>query len=103
MAEFVTVGTSNQIGESEAIAFQVGDQVVGVARVGDELLAFSDVCTHQQCSLTSLGEIEGTVIECGCHGSRFDMRTGEVLSGPATMPIAVFQARVDGDDLQVSA
>lgn len=47
MAEFVTVGTSDQIGESGATAFRVGDLVVGVARVGDELLAFSDVCTHQ--------------------------------------------------------
>ena len=102
MAEFVTVGTSDEIGESEASAFQVGDQVIGVARVGDELLAFSDVCTHQQCSLASLGDIEGTVIECGCHGSRFDMKTGQVLHGPATTPIAVFQARDEGGDLQVS-
>jgi nitrite reductase/ring-hydroxylating ferredoxin subunit len=76
--------------------------VVGIARVGDELLAFSDVCTHQQCSLTSLGEIDGNVIECGCHGSRFDMRTGEVLAGPAVVPIAVFQARDEAGDLQVS-
>ncbi|MGH2630787.1 MAG: Rieske (2Fe-2S) protein [Actinomycetota bacterium] len=102
MAEFVTVGTSDEIGENEAHAFDVGDQVVGVARVGGELLAFSDVCTHRQCSLTSLGEIDGTVIQCGCHGSRFDMRTGEVLAGPAVDPIAVFQARDESGNLQVS-
>ena len=101
--DFVTVGKSDEIGESEASVFEVGDQVVGVARVGGELLAFSDICTHQQCSLTSLGDIEGTVIECGCHGSRFDMRTGEVLAGPATMPIAVFQVRDEGGELQVGA
>lgn len=42
------------------------------------------------------------MIECGCHGSRFDMRTGEVLGGTAVVPIAVFQARDEGGDLQVS-
>lgn len=41
------------------------------------------------------------MIQCGCHGSRFDMRTGEVLGGPATKPIAVFRARDEGGDLQV--
>lgn len=58
MSEFVTVGTSDEIGENEARAFEVGDQTVGVARVGGELLAFSDICTHLQCSLTSDGDIE---------------------------------------------
>ncbi len=101
MSEYATVGESGEVVEGEARSFQVGDQVVGVARVGGDLLAFSDVCTHRQCSLTGQGDVEGTVIECGCHGSRFDMKTGAVLAGPSTEPIAVFAVRDEGGNLQL--
>jgi hypothetical protein len=41
VAEFVTVGRSDEIGENEARSFQVGGQMVGVARVSGALLACS--------------------------------------------------------------
>jgi nitrite reductase/ring-hydroxylating ferredoxin subunit len=103
MADFQTVGKTDEIGEGQAKAFDIGGQPIAVARVNGELLAFSDICTHRQCNLTSGGEIDGTVIDCECHGSRFDMKTGEVLEGPATEPIAVFEVRDEGGDLQVGA
>ena len=102
MAEFVGVAKADEVGEGDVKAYQVGDQLVAVARVGGELLAFSDICTHKQCNLSSGGEIDGTVIECECHGSQFDMKTGDVVNGPATDPIAVFGVRDEGGELQVS-
>ena len=102
MSEFVTVAKADEVGEGEVRAYQIGDQLVAVSRVNGELLAFSDICTHRQCNLSSGGEIEGTVIECECHGSRFDMKTGEVVDGPATDPIPVFQVRDEGGELRVS-
>ena len=42
--------------------------------------AFSAVCTHQGCLVT---EVRDDGILCPCHGSRFDLATGEVLAGPA--------------------
>ena len=97
MGDLVTVGKSDEIREGNATAFQVGDHLIGVARVNGELLAFSDICTHRQCNLTAGGEINGTTIECECHGSTFDMKTGEVVEGPAMEPIEVFEvAEVDG-------
>jgi nitrite reductase/ring-hydroxylating ferredoxin subunit len=103
MPGFVTVGKMTDIAEGEARAFQVGEELVAVALVAGELLAFSDICTHSRCNLSDGGEIEGTVIECECHGSRFDMKTGAVMEGPATEPIRVFPVREDNGDLQVSA
>ncbi|GAA1919010.1 hypothetical protein GCM10009716_29700 [Streptomyces sodiiphilus] len=46
--------------------------------------AFSAVCTHGGCVLSRLRELTG---DCGCHGSRFDLATGQVLQGPATDPL----------------
>ncbi len=103
MPEFMTVGKADEIGEGQAKAFDVGGLLIAVARVNGELLAFSDICTHRQCNLSSGDAIDGTVIECECHGSRFDMKTGEVIEGPATDPIEVYQVRDEGGDLQVGA
>ncbi|MEU4394054.1 Rieske (2Fe-2S) protein [Kribbella sp. NPDC023855] len=46
--------------------------------------AFSAVCTHQGCLVTAVGE--GT-IDCKCHGSKFDLASGEPVGGPAKKPL----------------
>ena len=102
MAEFVTVGGSDEVGEGEATAFAVGDQEVAVARVDGDLYAFSDICTHRACNLSAGGEIDGTTIECECHGSMFSMETGQVLHPPATEPLETFDVREVEDEIQVA-
>ncbi len=63
-------------------------------------LAFQDECTHEECSLSD-GELEGNVIVCPCHASEFDLRTGDVLCPPALEPLPIYEARVEGGELQV--
>lgn len=54
---------------------------VAIARgTGEEIVAFSGYCTHHGCALREAGE----ELDCPCHGSRFDVHTGQVLVGPAT-------------------
>lgn len=101
MAEWVTVGTADEIAEGEAKAFDVSGQEIAVGRSGGTLYAFSDICTHRHCNLANGGEIEGSTIECECHGSVFDMGTGEVKDGPATEPIATFGVSDEGGELKV--
>jgi len=38
---------------------------------------------------------------CPCHFAEFDVRTGAVLTPPATVPLNVYPVRVEGNDLQV--
>ena len=61
---------------------------VAVARVGDELYAFDDLCTcaDERCPLSG-GLLTGTTIMCQCHGSQWDVTTGAVIRGPATQPL----------------
>jgi nitrite reductase/ring-hydroxylating ferredoxin subunit len=103
MGEFVTVGRADEVGDGEAVAFAVGDEEVAVARVDGDLYAFSDICTHRACNLSAGGEIEGTTIQCECHGSMFSMETGEVLNPPATEPLATFDVRELEGEIQVAA
>ncbi|HEY8019330.1 MAG TPA: Rieske 2Fe-2S domain-containing protein [Actinomycetota bacterium] len=101
MAEFVTVGRSDEVPEGEATAFAVDDREIAVARVGGALYAFDDICSHRRCNLALGGEIEGTTITCECHGSVFDMVTGAPENPPATAPIAVFGVREADGQIQI--
>lgn len=63
----------------------IADPPVVVVRLGaDRIVGFSAICTHQGCVVSSISK--GT-IDCPCHGSRFDLRTGRVASPPATRPL----------------
>jgi 3-phenylpropionate/trans-cinnamate dioxygenase ferredoxin component len=92
----------------DAAAFRVdvptptGDTVpVAVVRdSGGDLHAISDICSHQDVSLSE-GEVDDCAIECWLHGSRFDLRTGAPSSLPATRPIPVYRLTVEGDDVLV--
>ena len=103
MGEWVTVGSADEVPEGEAKAFAVGEAEIAVARSNGTLYAFSDICTHRHCNLANGGEIEGSTIECECHGSVFDMGTGAVVEGPATEPIETYGINEDDGQLKVEA
>ena len=101
MAEFVTVGTVEEVAEGEAKAFDVNGREIAVSRVNGELYGFSDICTHRACNLALGGEIDGTTIQCECHGSIFDMTDGSVVQGPAADPIETFVVSGEGGQLRI--
>ncbi len=68
---------------------------VALVRVGEEVFAVDDVCSHAEVSLSE-GEVSGCQIECWLHGSRFDMRTGDPSGPPAYEPIATFPVQIEG-------
>ncbi len=79
---------------------EVADRAVCVARTADGWVAFDDTCTHEECSLAE-GELDGTVVVCPCHGSEFDVRTGDVMTPPALDPLPIYEARDEGGMLLV--
>jgi 3-phenylpropionate/trans-cinnamate dioxygenase ferredoxin subunit len=86
--------------EGEPYAAVVDGVEVAVVRDGDDVYAIRDECSHAAIALSE-GDVEGCEIECWLHGSRFDLRTGEPISLPATEPVPVYAVRVEGDDVLV--
>ena len=99
MAE-VTVTALDQLGDRELAAFDVSGTQIAIASVGDAFYAFGDTCTHRGCSLAE-GALEATIVTCPCHGSQFDVTTGEVLRGPAHEPVRSYPVRVESGALRV--
>jgi 3-phenylpropionate/trans-cinnamate dioxygenase ferredoxin subunit len=77
-------------------------RTICVARVGDQVFAIDDTCSHSDASLSE-GDITDFKIECWLHGAEFDLRTGEALTPPAVAPIKVYPVIVDGDSVTVEA
>lgn len=100
MGEFVTVEGVGGVREGELAGFNVGGERIAVANVSGRLHAFDDTCTHLGCSLAE-GELEGEVVTCPCHGSRFDVTSGDVLRGPAQEPVRSYAVRVENEALQI--
>jgi len=71
-----------------------------VARIGDEVFAISDTCSHSDASLAE-GDITDFKIECWLHGAEFDLRTGEALTPPAVTPVKRYSVSVDGDSVTI--
>jgi 3-phenylpropionate/trans-cinnamate dioxygenase ferredoxin subunit len=97
---FVTVAKVGEIPEGGVKVVRLGDQSIAVFHVDGEYYAIDDVCTHDGGELAS-GTIDGCVIECPRHGARFDIKTGDVLSLPAVVPVPTYAVRVVGDEIRV--
>jgi len=67
-----------------------------IANVGGAFYALRDACGHRQ-ALLSKGMLHGYVIECPLHFALFDVRTGKLLSGPASADVPVYEVRVEGE------
>ena len=100
MAEFEVVGRADDLKAGEMQAFDVGGTQIAVANVAGTFYAFGDTCTHLQCSLAE-GDLEETTVTCPCHGSQFDVVSGQVLRGPAGVPVGSFEVRVEGTNLEI--
>lgn len=64
-----------------------------------EFKAFSAICTHQRCLVSSVSD---GMIDCPCHGSRFRVSDGSVVNGPATQPLPAEQITVEGDSIRLA-
>ncbi len=93
-AEFRALDKSERLPADYANPYYLEDRKrrVSVARVGGRLYAFDDLCPHDGCPLSS-GKLTGTTLMCQCDGSKYDLATGNVLRGPATKPLPLYEAR----------
>lgn len=74
-------------------------KVVVTQPTAGEYKAFSAVCTHQGCTVSG---VEDGTINCACHGSKFDIATGDVKAGPATSGLPAKTVTVGADGISVS-
>ena len=74
------------------------EEVVVTQPVSGEFKCFTAICSHQGCLVSSVSD--GT-INCDCHGSKYDIETGDVVEGPATFALGEEPITVTGDQISL--
>ena len=90
--DFVDVGAAGEFAEGQLRRVMAGDYPALVVRREGKLCAIAAVCSHAGGPLEE-GKLEGDVVECPWHGSRFNVCTGAALRGPATFAQPQFEVR----------
>lgn len=65
-----------------------------LANLNGNYYAMGNTCTHIGCTLSE-GELKGQNVQCPCHGSTFNVKTGEVVQGPAEKPEPTYQLKIE--------
>ena len=88
--------------DGAARRFDVESRRLAVVRLGDEVFAIGDTCSHADVSLSE-GEVfcDEKELECWKHGSSFSLVTGEPSTLPATQPVPVYVARVVDGNVEI--
>ena len=101
MLQFVKVGSKRDFeGLAGGKLVEAGGQKIAVFSVGGNYYAIENTCPHAGGPLAE-GPLEGDVVTCPWHGSRFNVKTGAVLKPPATRGVKSFPVRVTGNEVEV--
>ena len=99
MSNFVFAAKADEVREGEILALNIDDTPLALTRVHGRIVAFGDVCTHDDGPLAE-GEIEGECVICPRHGAHFNLFTGQPTF-PAPAPIPLYETKIEGDEVKV--
>src|SRR5439155_4884687 len=94
------VANTQHLQEGSLLKVEYAGNAVVLSMVNGKVYAIDAVCSHEGGPLED-GKLEGYVIECPWHGSKFDVRTGEVKNPPADKPQSVYQVHVENNDILI--
>jgi nitrite reductase/ring-hydroxylating ferredoxin subunit len=95
------VAQTSDLDPGEVMYVEVGDEPVALINLDGEFYALSDICTHQEASLSD-GEVDGDEIECPLHGGAFEIRTGVPANFPVVVPVETYAVKTEGDTVFVA-
>ena len=86
--------------DRKPIKVSVNGEDICLTRIGDEVFAIGDLCTHSDASLSE-GDVTDFKIECWLHGAEFDLRTGEALTLPANIAAKTYPVKIVNDVVEI--
>lgn len=99
----VKVAKVSEVPEGELKKVDVNGEPVALFRVNGQIYATTNICTHAQCELDQNHLMHGEEVECTCHGSQFNVKTGANTLPPAAEPLKTYSVSVEGEDVFVEA
>lgn len=97
---FTKIGKSLDIHPSTMKVYDLTGESVCVVNIEGHYYAIGNVCTHEGGPLNE-GTLEGYDVECPWHGSKFDVRSGNVTEPPAELPVQSYEVKVEDGDVLI--
>ncbi|MDP8976016.1 MAG: Rieske 2Fe-2S domain-containing protein [Actinomycetota bacterium] len=99
---FVEVALESDLAPGQVSIVEAGGKGVALANVGGAFCAIQDTCPHAGASLGE-GKLDGWALQCPLHDATFDVRSGEVLGGPASTDAVAYPVKVEDGAVKVAA
>ncbi|MBI3282866.1 non-heme iron oxygenase ferredoxin subunit [Candidatus Curtissbacteria bacterium] len=97
----VKVASIKDVPEGELKKVMIGKEPVALFNVGGQIFATTNICPHEECTLDENHLMHGEVVECTCHGSQFNVKTGANVLPPAAEPLKTYRVLVEGDEVYI--
>jgi len=98
---FIKLASINDAKPNSMMGVTINDQKILLANVNGNYYAIGDKCTHRGCQL-SKGKLQGETVVCPCHGSTFDLKTGNFVKGPTKKPESAYELKVENNDILIN-
>ena len=98
--KFTKVLLEGRMTEGMLVKAMAGDTPILLFKKGDTVCAISETCSHAGGPLSE-GELLGNLVQCPWHASRFDICTGQVRGGPATISQVRYETRIQNGQIEV--
>jgi ferredoxin-NADP reductase/nitrite reductase/ring-hydroxylating ferredoxin subunit len=98
--EYQTVANKKDLQEGGLLKAELLGKSIVLSMVKGKVYAIDAVCSHEGGPLED-GTLDGYEVECPWHGSKFDVRTGEVTNPPAETPQLAYEVKLEGDKILV--
>ena len=95
------VASVADIPQGQSLCVEVGEREILICHTADGVFAVDNLCTHAEARLCD-GKLKGGKVLCPLHGAAFDVKTGEALTRPASIPLETFPVTLDGYDILIA-
>jgi nitrite reductase/ring-hydroxylating ferredoxin subunit len=99
--EFVKLASIDDVKPNSMIDVEIKGQKILLANVNGNYYALSNVCMHRGCQL-SKGKLQGETVVCPCHGSTYELKTGNFTKGPTKKPQQTYEIKVENKDIMIN-
>jgi len=97
----VKVAKFSEVPEGELRKVDVNGEPVALFNIAGQIYATTNICTHEQCELDENHLIHGEEVECTCHGSRYDIKTGKNTLPPSAEPLKTYMLTIENDEIYI--
>lgn len=98
---FIEVAKTDEIPTGNMKSITINNQNILITNINGKYYAIGNKCTHAKGNL-SQGKLDGKIVTCPRHGSKFDVTTGIVVGGPAKQNEPAYEVKVEGNSIKIS-